>query len=160
MEAVILIGIQASGKTTFYRERLFDTHVRINLDMLRTRERERILMTACLAAKQPFVIDNTNVLASDRARYLALAKSHGFRAIGYYFRTELKDAIARNAKRAGKKAIPVPGVIGSYKRLEPPAMKEGFDELYVVTLTPENQYVVEPASVLAEEAEEQDRGDN
>jgi predicted kinase len=29
MEAVLFIGIQASGKTTFYRERFFDTHVRI-----------------------------------------------------------------------------------------------------------------------------------
>jgi len=47
MEAVLLIGIQASGKTTFYRERFFDTHIRISLDMLRTRERERVLMNAC-----------------------------------------------------------------------------------------------------------------
>jgi len=37
MEAVIFVGLQAAGKSTFYRERFFDTHVRINLDMLRTR---------------------------------------------------------------------------------------------------------------------------
>ena len=43
MEAVILIGIQGSGKSTFYRERFFDTHVRINLDMLKTRQREKLL---------------------------------------------------------------------------------------------------------------------
>jgi predicted kinase len=34
METVILIGIQGSGKSTFYRERFFDTLVRINLDLL------------------------------------------------------------------------------------------------------------------------------
>ena len=34
MEAVIFTGIQASGKSTFFKERFFDTHVRINLDML------------------------------------------------------------------------------------------------------------------------------
>jgi transcriptional regulator with XRE-family HTH domain len=37
VEAIIFVGIQASGKSTFYRERFFDTHLRINLDMLKTR---------------------------------------------------------------------------------------------------------------------------
>ena len=36
MEAVLFVGLQASGKSTFYRERFFRTHVRINLDMLKT----------------------------------------------------------------------------------------------------------------------------
>ncbi|MEQ9548531.1 MAG: hypothetical protein RIM23_02765 [Coleofasciculus sp. G3-WIS-01] len=43
MEAVILIGIQASGKSSFCRDRLYNTHIRINLDMLKTRHREAIL---------------------------------------------------------------------------------------------------------------------
>ena len=41
MEAVLLIGIQGSGKTTFYRERFADTHAHISLDVLKTRGRER-----------------------------------------------------------------------------------------------------------------------
>ena len=57
MEAVILIGIQGSGKSTFYRERFFDTHVRISLDLLRTRHREALLLRACLEGKQRFVVD-------------------------------------------------------------------------------------------------------
>ena len=56
MEAVIFVGIQASGKSTFYKERFFDTHVRLNLDMLRTRHREKLLLRACLEGKQPFVL--------------------------------------------------------------------------------------------------------
>jgi len=36
MEAVIFTGIQAVGKSTFYKEHFFTTHVRINLDMLKT----------------------------------------------------------------------------------------------------------------------------
>jgi len=39
MEAVILIGIQGSGKSTFYRDRFFNTHVRINLNILKRRSR-------------------------------------------------------------------------------------------------------------------------
>jgi predicted kinase len=39
VEAVILIGIQGSGKSTFFKEKFADTRVRINLDMLRTKNR-------------------------------------------------------------------------------------------------------------------------
>lgn len=144
MEAIILVGIPAAGKTTFYRERFFDTHVRISLDMLRTRGRERALMAACLAAQQPFAVDNTNVLAADRAAYLAAAKKAGFRTTAYYFQTDLRAAIARNGKRGNKKALPVPAVIRSFKRMQVPTKEEGFDALYNVTLNAENQFTVEP----------------
>ena len=48
---VLFIGLQASGKSSFYRERFFGTHVRVNLDMLKTRNRESLLVTACLQGK-------------------------------------------------------------------------------------------------------------
>ena len=146
MEAVILVGIQASGKSTFYKQRFFDTHVRISRDLLRTRNRERRLLEACLDTRQPFVIDNTNVLAEERARYLAPAKAAGFRVVCYYFRTGTRAAIARNKLRQGKAVVPIPGILGTYKKLEEPRMDEGFDELYLVTLTPANEFVVEPFS--------------
>ena len=59
-QPVILIGLQASGKSSFYLHRFFNTHVRINLDMQRTRHREKLIFEARLAAKQSVVIDNTN----------------------------------------------------------------------------------------------------
>ncbi len=144
MQAVIFVGIQASGKTTFYRERFADTHVRLSLDMLRTRNRERILVRACLQARQPFVIDNTNVTAAERQAFIAPSREAGFRIIGYYFRTELSPAIGRNAKRPGRQAIPVQGVVGTFNRLQPPSRDEGFDELYSVTLDAENRFTVAP----------------
>jgi predicted kinase len=51
VDAIIFVGIQATGKSTFFKERFFDTHVRINLDMLKTRHREETLFNACLEAK-------------------------------------------------------------------------------------------------------------
>src|SRR5436309_15387453 len=102
MEAVIFVGVQGSGKSTFYREHFFDTHVRINLDMLRTRHREQVLLAACLASKQPLVVDNTNPLPADRARYIGLAREAGFRGVAYFFETPLKDAIRRNNQRTGE----------------------------------------------------------
>jgi hypothetical protein len=146
MEAVILVGIQASGKSTFYQQRFFDTHVRISRDLLRTRSRERMLLQACLESRQPFVVDNTNVTAEERARYIQAARAAGYRVAGYFFRTETRAAIARNKLRQGKAVIPIPGILGTYKKLEEPRPDEGFDELYVVTLTPANEFVVEPVT--------------
>lgn len=48
MEAVIFVGAQGAGKSTFYSERFFDTHVRISLDVLKTRRREQLIFEACL----------------------------------------------------------------------------------------------------------------
>lgn len=142
MEAIVFIGIQASGKTTFYRERFFETHIRLSLDMLRSRDRELALMAACLAAKQPFVIDDTNILALDRAPYVARAKAAGFRVAGYFFLTPVRAAIARNKKRTDKTALAVPAILRSYKRLEPPSPGEGFDQLYLVELGADNRFSV------------------
>ena len=153
MEAVVLVGIQASGKSTFYKQRFFDTHVRISRDLLRTRNRERLLLQACLESKQPFVVDNTNVLAAERAGYVQPAKAAGFRVVCYYFRTETRAAIARNRLRQGKAVVPIPGILGTYKKLEEPRMDEGFDELYAVTLTSSNQFVVEPFSATGSPGE-------
>jgi len=142
-EAVVFCGVQAAGKSTFYRERFFETHVRINMDMLKTRTRERLLLEACLLGKQPFVVDNTNPLAADRARYIQPARAGGFRVAGYFFRVTTREAIARNKQRTDKPSIPVPGLLGTYKRLEEPRWDEGYDALYIVTLTPANLWIVE-----------------
>jgi predicted kinase len=143
VEVVIFIGLQASGKSSFFRERFFDTHVRINLDMLRTRHREKLLFEACLAAKQPCVIDNTNPTAADRARYIAAARAAGARVVGYCFRSRLEECQARNLSRPGTQAIPAGALRSTHARLEPPRREEGFDELKYVHLEPEAGFVVE-----------------
>ncbi len=143
MEAVILIGIQASGKSSFFKERFFDTHVRINLDMLRTRHREKVLVEACLAAKQQFVVDNTNPTREDRARYIAPARAAGFRVVGYYFQSKVGDCKERNAGRAEDKRVPLPGLLGTHARLEIPARDEGFDDLRYVRIDASGSFVEE-----------------
>jgi predicted kinase len=136
MEAILFIGIQAVGKSTFYKERFFATHVRINLDMLKTRHREQLLLQACIAAKQPFVVDNTNIFKRDRARYIEAARPAGFRIVGYYFQSRLQDALQRNRQRTGTAQIPEKGVVAKYQRLEIPHYSEGFDKLYYVVIDP------------------------
>ena len=142
MEAVIFVGIQGSGKSSFYRQQFFDTHVRISLDVLRTRHREQLLFAACLAAKQPFVVDNTNPLLRDRARYIEAARKAGFRVVAYFFESSLADAIRRNNQRGGKQKIPVPAIAGTLRKLQVPTLEEGYNEIHKVTLSPEGCFVV------------------
>ena len=143
MEAVIFIGIQGTGKSSFYHERFFHTHVRINLDMLKTKNRFRLLLTACLEGGQPFVLDNTNVTKEVRAEFIALAKAAGFRVVGYYFRSDLASALTRNSERVSAARIPDVGVLGTYKKLEIPQAAEGFDALYYVRIDPEGKFQIE-----------------
>lgn len=142
MEAVILCGIQASGKSTFCRERFTETHIRLNLDMLRTRRRESVLLAACLEAKQAFVIDNTNPTRAERAKYIESARAAGFRVVGYYFSARLAEALERNAARADDVRVPDVGVKATSAKLELPARDEGFDQLFFVKSGPAG-FVVE-----------------
>lgn len=144
MQAILLCGVQGSGKSTFYRERFFATHVRLSLDLLRTRKREDILLHACLAAEQPFVIDNTNVTVVKRTRYVRLAKAAGFRVVLYYFETTVDDAIRRNAQRAEPFRVPDLAIRGTLKKIEVPTPAEGFNEMYRVRIDETGQFLVEP----------------
>ena len=128
MEIILFIGIQAAGKSTFYKDRFADTHVRINLDMLKTRHREKKLFECCLEIQQSVVIDNTNLTRADRLRYITSILKERIPLHGFFFATSLEDALDRNRKR-GPHAIPEKGIRGAYKRLEPPSFDEGFSSL-------------------------------
>lgn len=143
MEAVIFIGIQGSGKSTFYRRRFFDTHVRLNLDMLKTRHREDLLLAACIEAKQRFVVDNTNVRRKEREKYILSAKNAGFLVHAYFFEPDVQRAIAWNQQRSGKAVVPMKGLLGTLKRLERPCPEEGFDLIYRVRVDQGGSFIVD-----------------
>src|SRR3954447_9901103 len=102
MEAVVLCGVQGIGKTTLYRDRFLDTHVRVSMDLLRTRHREAEFLRLCLETRQPFVVDNTNPTPAERQRYVEPAQAAGFRVVGYLVEVADAEALGRNAERAGR----------------------------------------------------------
>lgn len=55
----IMIGIQASGKSSFCKSN-FRNYIRINLDELNTRNKERIAIMEAIQSGLDIVIDNTN----------------------------------------------------------------------------------------------------
>lgn len=142
MEAVIFIGLQASGKSSFYRDRFINSHIRLNLDMLKTRYREKLLFDACLEAKQSMVIDNTNPTKLDREKYILPAQKHRFKITGYYFRSNVTECQQRNSQRDAKSRVPRVGIFATAKRLQLPTYDEGFNKLYYVKIA-NNMFVVE-----------------
>ncbi|HEX7861658.1 MAG TPA: ATP-binding protein [Verrucomicrobiae bacterium] len=143
MEAILLIGLQAAGKSTFYQRRFACTHLRMSMDLAATRAREKRLIDSCLAAGRPFVIDNTNATVAQRSSYIVAAKSAGYKIIGYYFIPDVKASLARNSLRTGNAKIPVPGIYRTNKILQAPTHAEGFDQLYEVRVENEDFLVTQ-----------------
>lgn len=132
-KCIIFIGIQASGKSTFYHRVLeSEGFVHVNLDSLHTRTREQELITRCIHEQLSFVVDNTNPTRNDRERYISQAKAAGYRIEGYFFKSVLHDCITRNESRAER--IPNKAIANTSNRLELPNYSEGFDELYFVCI--------------------------
>lgn len=129
---VILMGIQGSGKSTFYREYLAGDFVRVNLDSLKSRNREAELVWECLQNGKSFAVDNTNPTKADRKRYIPLAQCLGYKTVGYFMESKLQPCIARNNQRSGEKRIPETAIAATSNKLQMPSYDEGFDELYFV----------------------------
>jgi predicted kinase len=144
VELVVFCGVQGAGKTSFYRYRFFETHVRVNLDMLRTRARERILVEACIAARQRFVVDNTNPTVEARRRYVEPAKSAGFEVVGFAFPSTPREALAINAGRPLQQQLSTKAVLETLERIERPTLEEGFDALYTVRMDGRGGFAVDP----------------
>ena len=129
---VILMGLQGSGKSTFYKLYLADDFVRVNLDTLKTRHQEKLLIEECLTLQKSFAVDNTNPTRLDRERYIIPAKNAGYRVVGYFMESKIKDCMQRNALREGVARVPEKAIAATSNKLEIPSYDEGFDELYFV----------------------------
>lgn len=132
-QAIVFIGIQASGKSTFFRENLSQYgFVHINLDTLHSRHKESLLLDDCLERKISFVVDNTNPEFADRQRYIIKAKEYGYEVIGIFFQSIVKDSIYRNENR--ENAVPHHVISSTQNRLNLPSFEEEFDKLYFVRI--------------------------
>ena len=135
-ELVIFVGPQASGKSTFFRERFAATHEHVSKDLFRNNRnrnrRQGQLVEAALRAGRPVVVDNTNPTVGDRRPLVGLGRRFGARIVGYHFDSDVRDCLARNARREGRARVPDVAIFATAKRLVPPSHDEGFDELYRV----------------------------
>lgn len=136
----IMIGIQASGKSTFCKSYLTG-YDRINLDTLHTRNKENTAINEAFRVKHDMVIDNTNPTVQDRELYIRKAKENGYCVVGYFMQSKLQECIARNDQREGKAKVPAKAIAATSNRLEMPSYQEGFDALYFVKLTEAGAFI-------------------
>jgi predicted kinase len=144
-EVAVLVGLPASGKTSFHRDRLAATHAHVSRDLLPrgsgARAQERAVVDA-LAAGRSVAVDNTHPRRADRAPLIALARRHGARVVAYVFAPDTRGSLARNRARAGDARVPAVAIFTAAKRFEPPSRAEGFDEIYAVELVPPSGFRV------------------
>ncbi len=167
VELVILVGIQASGKSTFYSRHLADRYLHVSLDnwrgksSVRAKERQAILEGLAQAASPDsplhgVAIDNTNTTAVTRRRYFECAaefraaEGTPVRVTAYFFDEPLSACLERNERRppdapVGTPYFVPPNVIRAYARqLQPPSYAEGFAEISRVVVGGDGQFAVEP----------------
>jgi predicted kinase len=137
VELVIFVGVQASGKSSFFKERFASTHAHVSLDVLKTRHREKTTFLTYLEEGKSIVVDNTNPTRFDRERYVPFARERGYAAHAYWFDTPLEDALARNRGREGKARVPDHAVLRTHKAIEMPTIEEGFARVIRVRLGPD-----------------------
>lgn len=149
MRAVIFMGIQATGKSSFYKEFFIDSHPRINRDMIGKKGFEKELASLCFGWKVPFVVDMMNLTCRHREWYLVEAAKHGYEKVGYYFSSNVKDAIRRNKSRENQ--VPEAAIPGCAAQLELPTYEEGFDQLFYVRLDEEAKlFIIDHWRTLAD----------
>lgn len=129
----IMVGIQASGKSSFCKTNLQE-YIRINLDELNTRNKERIAIMEAIQSGVDIVIDNTNPTVTDREKYISIAKKHRYEVVGYFMQSKLQECIDRNEQREGKACVPRKAIACTSNKLEIPDYSEGFDKLYFVSI--------------------------
>lgn len=158
MELVILMGLQAAGKSTFARERFGATHAYVSKDRMGSarhkEQRQRQMVAEALAAGRSVVVDNTNPSPAEREALIQLGRMYGAHVAGYFFAPDVASSRARNAARLGRERVPVVAIYATAKRLTPPTAAEGFDALYSVRIAPGGAFEVArmPPAPVSEDA--------
>jgi predicted kinase len=138
LELVVLVGLQASGKTTFRNERFAATHVVVSKDDFRNNSRperrQQFLIDEALSSGRSVVVDNTNVRREQRVALIEQARAHSARVVGYCFPLCVEDSLRRNAQRTGRALVPEVGIRATAKAWVAPDLAEGFDALFEVRI--------------------------
>ncbi len=133
LELIIFVGLQGSGKTTYYQKHFAATHVHISKDLManvRNRDAQQMKQAEeALASGRSVVVDNTNPTRESRAALIAAGKKHGARVIAIGFEPHVPTSIMRNRQREGKARVPDVAIFMTKKKLVAPSIEEGFDEV-------------------------------
>jgi predicted kinase len=135
-ELIVFVGLQAAGKSTYYHTHFAATHVHVSKDLMphaRDREtKQRAQIEKALSEGRSVVVDNTSPTAALRAPLIDIGRRYGARVMACFFDVPPRTAIARNASREGRARVPNVAIFTTLKKLAPPTVEEGFDEVRVI----------------------------
>ncbi|MFF7969714.1 AAA family ATPase [Streptomyces sp. NPDC007905] len=133
-EVAVLVGLQASGKSTFYAQCLSDRYALVSKDLFprgarNKQQRQMRLVVEHLAAGRPVVVDNTNPSPAEWGPLVETAHTRGATVTAYWFPPDVAGSLRRNATRDGRERVPDVGVLATLKRLRKPSPADGFDQV-------------------------------
>jgi predicted kinase len=147
MELVIFVGLQAAGKSSFYRARFADTHTLVSKDLSRNarsrQARQMALIDQALQRGESVVVDNTNARIQDRSPLIAMGRVSGATLVGYYFEAGISECLCRNALRQGHARVPAVAIYATARKLDRPRSDEGFNAIFRVRLI-DNGFEIKP----------------
>lgn len=147
-EAIFLVGIPTSGKSTFSSNAKYRNYVRVSSDDILqeiAKERQQSYNTIfkanirfaqiammkvlrkALEENQSLIWDQTNLTKKQRREKLKHIPPH-YKKTAVYFVIDLKTALKRNTQRPGK-VIPPEVLERMIEEFEIPTLEEGFSEV-------------------------------
>lgn len=134
LELVVLMGLPASGKSTYARSRLLDSHVHLG--------RDSQMVESTLAAGESVVVDACHTTAASRHQWIELGQAHNARVVGLYFAATAARCVARNRLRPESVRVDDAQIFAAQKRWERPSLDEGFHELWLVKALFDEMFLV------------------
>jgi len=146
MELIMMIGLQASGKSTFAHSHFGATYQYVSRDLLRNNSnpsrRQKQLIEAALQQGLSVVVDNTNPTIEVRKEIIDVGRLYDAEITGYYFEVQLKQCLERNRAREGKARVPDVAIFATLKKLTRPSYAEGFTKLFYVRNSGEQNFEI------------------
>ncbi|KZF25768.1 putative DNA 3'-phosphatase Tpp1 [Xylona heveae TC161] len=142
LEIVLFCGSPGAGKSTFFWRQLGPLgYVRVNQDILKTREKCLQRAAQLLGEKQSVVIDNTNADVETRAHWIKLAKAKNVPIRCVYFTASARLCEHNDIVRSlngelmnpeKRTLLPKVAFTGFTSRFREPTLEEGFEDIIKV----------------------------
>jgi len=134
---VLLCGLQASGKTSFYHQVLRGRYLHVSMDhytISRRRKQALAALETALEGGSEVCVDNTHPTIEERAEVIRRAQAHGQQVVAFFFESKVDLCRDRNQKRDDSSQVPLVAIYSTIKKLVPPTLNEGFVQVFSVRL--------------------------